>query len=175
MGDFDDIAAGVADLAGDIGKDPGAVWNLQMQAQQAAVAQQRAQQHVGQDAGVDVATGDGDADLLAAEAFGIGKQGGETGGTGALRHGLGGFDQQADGFLDGAFGGDEDAGNAAAHHLERDFADVAHGDALGDGGAADGDGAAGDPLGHGGVGFDLGTIDGDAGVQGRGGDEAPGE
>ena len=106
---------------------------------------------------------------------GMGQQRGETGGAGALGHRLGAFDQQADGFLDGAFRRDQNAGDAAADHLERDFADVAHGDALGDGGAADRDGPAGEALGHGGVGFDLGAVDGDAGVQRGGGDQAAGE
>ena len=48
----------VADLAGDVGQHAGPVGNLQMQPQQPSVAQQIAQQHVGQDARVDVAAGD---------------------------------------------------------------------------------------------------------------------
>ena len=73
MRDLNDISAAFADLAGDVGQHAGTVGDLQVQPQQAAVAQQVPQQHIGQDARVDVAAGDGGADLLAAEPFRIGQ------------------------------------------------------------------------------------------------------
>ena len=79
----------------------------------------------------------GDADTLAAEMLGIGQQRGDAGGAGALGHHFGALDQQADGFLDRAFRHHQDVHAQAADDLERHLADVAHGDALGDGGAAD--------------------------------------
>ena len=54
----------------------------------AALAHQFAGQHRGQQAGVDVAAGDHQAALLAAEPLGIGQQGGQRGRARALDHGL---------------------------------------------------------------------------------------
>jgi hypothetical protein len=59
-----------------------------MQAQDAPVAQQLAQQHVGQRARIDVAAADRNADRLAGEALGEGQHGGEARGARALGHHL---------------------------------------------------------------------------------------
>ena len=74
-----------------------------MQPQQPAITQQVAQQHVRQDPRVDVAASDRHANAPVAEMLGIGQQRGDAGGTGAFRHDLGAFHQQADRLLDRVF------------------------------------------------------------------------
>ena len=63
----------------------------------------------------------------------------------------------------------EHVGHAFADDGEGQIPDIAHGDALGDGGAADRDGHAGEPLGEGRVALDLDADDFDARLErGRG-------
>ena len=75
----------------------------------------------------------GDADALAAEALGVGQQRRDAGGTGAFGHHLGTLGQQADRLLDRALRHHQHLGAEGADDGQRHLADVAHGDALGDG------------------------------------------
>src|SRR5262249_22563856 len=147
--DVDDVAAGVADARGDLGEDAGAIGNFHAQPHQPPVAQQVAQQHVGEDAGVDVAAGDGDADAPSREA----------GGARAFGDDLAALREQGDRFLDGAFGHDEHVGDVGVNDLQRQRADVTYGDALGDGGAADLHRTVREALRERGVGGDLDADD----------------
>ena len=66
---FDDIAAGLADQAGDPGELARQVADHQPQPHDPVVAHQPAQQHRGQQAGVDVAAAQHQPDPTALEAF----------------------------------------------------------------------------------------------------------
>src|SRR5882757_7272117 len=85
---LDDVAAGGADDAGDPAQHPGHVFDLDPQPGDLAVADQAAHQDRGQDARVDVAAADDDADTPSGEAFGVGQHAGDAGGAGALGHQL---------------------------------------------------------------------------------------
>jgi hypothetical protein len=85
---LDDVRTHLADGRRDVGQQARPVVADDPQADDPAFAHQFAGQHRGQQARVDVAAGDDQAALLAAEPFGIGQQGGQGGGAGAFHDGL---------------------------------------------------------------------------------------
>ncbi len=175
MDDFEDVAALGADAGGDVGEYAGAIGDFHQNAQQAAIAQEVAQQGVGEDARIDIAAANGQGDALAFEALGEAENGGEAGRPCAFGDEFGVFDQHGDGLLDHGFGDDEDFGVVGAQDGERQAADIAHGDAFGDGGAADRDGLAGEGLGKAGIGFDFDAEHLHMRGAGMGGDGAAGD
>jgi hypothetical protein len=86
--DLDDVPAGVADGTREARQYARLVDDLNAQGDDAAVAHEPAQQDLPEQAGVDVAAADDQADALAGEALAVRQHGGEAGGAGPLRHDL---------------------------------------------------------------------------------------
>ena len=103
------------------------------QAGKATLAGQFAQQHVGEQARVDVAAADDKADVLATERRGIGHEGGKTRRARAFGHRLFDGEQQGDGALKFGFRHQNDVIDQRLDHLIGVLAGVLHGNALGEG------------------------------------------
>ena len=88
--------AGLGDDQGDLGEAARDIGHRDAQPHQAPVAHQPAHQHRRQQARVDVAAADRDADALARETARMLEQGGEACGTRALGDGFLDFDQGGD-------------------------------------------------------------------------------
>ena len=145
---FHDVAAGAADQAGDAGELARQVADHQPQPHDPAVAHQTAQQHGSEQARVDIAAAQHEADLAAGKVLRIGQQRSQAGGTGAFGHRLLDFEEEGDGALDGHLVDRQHAIDQGAGDGQRRLADVADGDALGDGVAAHRDLLAGQELAH---------------------------
>ena len=103
MGNFQHIAAGVGDDAGDIGKLTGTVLDLQHQQDDAAFPRQLAQDHIGKQPHVDIAARHDNADLAALEIVRMREQGGKARRRGAFDHRLFDFQDHDQGMLDRVF------------------------------------------------------------------------
>ena len=138
---LDDVAAGRRDPGGDVGQHAGPVRDVEVQPQDAPVPQQVAQQHVGQDARVDVAAADRGAHRLAGEALREGQDGREAGRAGALGHHAWRL-RPAARWPAPPRAPAPPAPRCRSRRImrERHLADIAHRDAFGDGRPADRDG-----------------------------------
>lgn len=169
VGHLDDVAAQLADGVRHGGQQARAIVADDAQRHQPLGADQFAGQHRGQQARVDVAAGDDQAALLAAEAFGIGEQGGQCPRPGAFGHGLLDVAQQGDPALEIGLLDQQHVLDQGAHDRIGQVADLLDGDALGDGLAAALGGHAAHAGGERGVHGRLDAEDADLGVQGLGG------
>src|SRR6185312_14530300 len=97
MMDLDDIAALLADNAGDLGERAGDVADLDAQADKAPGADQFALQDRGEEAGIDIAAGEDEPDAAAAEALGVIEKGRERRRAGAFDDDALAIEQQCDG------------------------------------------------------------------------------
>ena len=157
VGDLEDVAAGLADGAGDFGEHARPVADDDAHGDDALLAGELADHDRGGKPRIDVAAGKDEPDAASAEAGGIGEHGGEAGGAGALGHGLLEHEIGGDGLLDSELGHQHDVVDMAANDFQRQRADVLDGDALGERLAADPRRLAVEGRAHGGIhfGFDA--------------------
>ena len=133
----DDVAARLADHRGDARQAAGEIGQGDAQPHQPAVAHQAAHQHRREQARIDVAAADRDADAPAGEAAGMLQQRGKAGGPGAFGHRLLDLDQLDHRGLDRFFRDHQDLVDELADQRQRQFAGIAHRHAFGDRVAAD--------------------------------------
>ena len=112
------------------------VLDLDAQPHQPPAAHQAAHQHGGQQAGVDIAARDDQADATAPEAFGMGQHGCERGGPRALGHGLLDLGEQLHALFHRCLIDEQDVFDQFAHQRQGQHARPLDGDALGDSRAA---------------------------------------
>ena len=84
-----------------------------------------------QNARIDIAAAQNEADLFAAEALGLGQHGGEAGGARAFRHGLLQGQIGVDRALEMRLVDQNDLGHQFADHRQRELADILDRDAFG--------------------------------------------
>ena len=148
MIDLDDIAAGLADQAGDRPEHAGLVLDVDAQADQPALAHQAAHQDGGEHARIDVAAGDDDADIAAGESRAVMQDGGQRGRAGALDHRFFDFEQHQNGAFQRRLIDQQNIRDVPANDFTGDFAGSLDGDAFGNRGAAGPDFLAGQTLFH---------------------------
>ena len=108
MVDLDDVDPGFVNLGGDRGERAGLVVGGDVKARDAALADEIADQHVGEQMRVDIAAAQQGRDLLALEALGIGEHRRKAGRAGALDHRLFDPDQHRHRALELALGNEHD-------------------------------------------------------------------
>ena len=146
--DLDDIAAGLADQAGDRPEHAGLVLDVDAQADQPSIAHKAAHQDGRKHARIDVAAGDDDADSAAGEAVPVLEDGGQRGRAGALDHRLFDFEQHQNGAFQRRLIDQQNFGDVPANDFASDLSGPLDGDAFGNRGAAGPDFLAGQTLFH---------------------------
>jgi len=133
VGHLDDVAAEITDHRRDDAEEARPIVADDPQRHQPRLAHQLAGQDRGEQAGVDIAAGEDQPDLLAAESFRIGQQRRQGGGTSPLGHGLFHIAVEGDGALEEGLLDQQDVVDQRPGDGVAQVADLFHRDALGDG------------------------------------------
>ena len=131
MIDAKNIGAELAEPRGDLSQNPRAIRNGEAKRNDPLGAFQFADHDRGEDARINVATAQDQADLAAAKPGPLGQHGGEAGGARPFGHRLLQREKRVDGALEQRFVDQNNVAHIVAHDRQREPADIAHGDTFG--------------------------------------------
>ena len=131
MIDAQDVGAEFAEPGRDLAQNSRPIRDGEAERDDAVGALQFAHHDGREDARIDIAAAQDQADLAAAESLRLGQHGGKPGGAGPFRHGLLQREKGIDRALDQRLVDQNDVADEFAHDRQRQLADIAHRNAFG--------------------------------------------